>query len=83
MENQHRKITGYRDLTQGEIDLMNEVKAKGIELDALLKKIGLIDIGSPPLVRGLPREELSLTCSLRITPACAGTTCSELPKTIA
>ena len=39
MENQHRKITGYRDLTQDEIDLMNEVKAKGIELDALLKKI--------------------------------------------
>ena len=28
MENQHRKITGYRDLTQEEIDLMNEIKAE-------------------------------------------------------
>lgn len=39
MENQHRKIKGYRDLNQDEIDLMNEVKAKGLELDELLKKI--------------------------------------------
>lgn len=39
MENQHRKITGYRELSQDEIDLMNEVKAKGLELDELLKKI--------------------------------------------
>lgn len=27
MNNQHQKISGYRDLTQGEIDLMNEAKA--------------------------------------------------------
>ena len=27
MENQHQKITGYRDLSQDEIDLMNEAKA--------------------------------------------------------
>lgn len=26
MDNQHKKITGYRDLSQDEIDLMNEVK---------------------------------------------------------
>lgn len=26
MENQHQKITGYRDLTQDEIDLMNKGK---------------------------------------------------------
>ena len=39
MENQHKKITGYRDLTQQEIDLMNRIKAKGaemLELHALL-----------------------------------------------
>ena len=29
MENQHRKISGYRELSQSEIDLMNEVKALG------------------------------------------------------
>lgn len=27
MENQHKKIKGYRDLSQEEIDLMNEGKA--------------------------------------------------------
>ena len=32
MENQHRKITGYRELSQTEIDLMNRIKAKGAEL---------------------------------------------------
>lgn len=35
MENQHRKITGYRELSEGEIDLMNRIKAKGAELLAL------------------------------------------------
>ena len=28
VENQHRKITGYRELTQHEIDLMNEIMAQ-------------------------------------------------------
>lgn len=32
MENQHRKITGYRELSQEEIDLMNRIKNKGSEL---------------------------------------------------
>src|SRR5690554_6276036 len=32
MDNQHRKIKGYRELSQGEIDLMNRIKAKGAEL---------------------------------------------------
>ena len=35
MENQHRKITGYRELSAEEIDLMNRIKAKGAELLAL------------------------------------------------
>lgn len=26
MDNQHKKITGYRDLSQDEIDLMNDIK---------------------------------------------------------
>ena len=32
MENQHRKIKGYRELSQEEIDLMNHIKAKGAEM---------------------------------------------------
>jgi len=32
VENQHRKISGYRELNQEEVDLMNRIKAKGVEL---------------------------------------------------
>lgn len=38
MENQHRKITGYRDLSQTEIDLMNEIKALGTQIEAAVIK---------------------------------------------
>ena len=39
MENQHRKIKGYRELSQEEIDLMNEIKAKAEELEILVQKV--------------------------------------------
>jgi hypothetical protein len=39
MDNQHRKIAGYRELDQVEIDLMNEIKAKGAELGALIERL--------------------------------------------
>jgi len=39
MENQHRKIKGYRELSQSEIDLMNEIKTKGAELGELVGKL--------------------------------------------
>jgi anion-transporting ArsA/GET3 family ATPase len=29
MENQHRKVTGYRELDAAEIDLMNAIKRQG------------------------------------------------------
>lgn len=35
MQDQHKLIKGYRDLTQEEIDLMNRIKAFGPELDKL------------------------------------------------
>ncbi len=38
MENQHKLITGYRDLTQEEIDAMNEVKRVGKIVGRLVKK---------------------------------------------
>lgn len=45
MENQHRKIAGYRELSQQEIDAMNAVKAKaeevGLQLDALRDMPGI------------------------------------------
>lgn len=39
MENQHRQISGYRELTKAEIDLMNEVKALGPQIEAVLLKV--------------------------------------------
>ncbi len=43
MDNQHKKISGYRDLTQEEIDLMNRVKVLETELAALCKVIGAVE----------------------------------------
>jgi hypothetical protein len=42
MENQHRKITGYRELSKEEIDLMNEIKAAGVQLNELVVKLRTI-----------------------------------------
>ncbi len=39
MENQHRKISGYRELTEDEINLMNKIKARGPGLEDLIKEL--------------------------------------------
>lgn len=39
MENQHRKITGYRELSAEEIALMNEVKALSSQFGQLFEKL--------------------------------------------
>jgi hypothetical protein len=39
MDNQHRKIKGYRELSQEEIDLMNEIKEKAAEVGELCEKL--------------------------------------------
>lgn len=36
MDNQHRKIKGYRELSPEEIDLMNKIKEKGKEVGDLV-----------------------------------------------
>lgn len=41
MDNQHKIIKGYRDLSQTEIDLMNAVKAKAEEVKQLIKDVEL------------------------------------------
>ena len=61
MENQHRHIKGYKELTQDEIDLMNEIKAKGAEMEELVEKLRAMDttdkrwvsIGATDLQTGL------------------------------
>ena len=73
MDNQHRKISGYRELSQEELDLMNEIKQKGKELGELVAKlraapeldqrwvsIGATDLqtGFMALIRGVARPTL-------------------------
>jgi hypothetical protein len=61
MENQHRSIKGYRELSESEISLMNEVKQLGEELGGLiatLKQMPEIDqrwvsIGQTDLQEGI------------------------------
>lgn len=60
MDNQHRKIKGYRELNQDEVDLMNKIKEQGVALDTLceeLKQIGAdgrwLAIGRTELQQGV------------------------------
>lgn len=39
MENQHRKIKGYRELSKEEIAMINEVKEKAEELNYTLNRV--------------------------------------------
>ena len=39
MDNQHTQIKGYRDLSQEEIDLMNEAKSLAVQVGELVAKI--------------------------------------------
>ena len=39
MDNQHRKIAGYRELSQADIDMMNAIKATGPQMEELLAKV--------------------------------------------
>lgn len=39
MKDQHEKITGYRDLSQAEIDTMNRIKALANEAGALIASL--------------------------------------------
>lgn len=67
MDNQHRKIKGYRELNQDEIDLMNKIKEKGEELGQLCNELNVyhvetgshaidqkwLDIGKTELQKGI------------------------------
>ena len=39
MDNQHKKIKGYRDLSQEEIDLMNKAKALAEQVGELVEEV--------------------------------------------
>lgn len=58
---QQPKITGYRQLTEAEANLMNEIKALGVQCGALVEKLHendtldprWINIGATDLQKGL------------------------------
>ena len=46
MDNQHKQINGYRDLSQSEIDAMNAVKAEATRIGFLIEELesnGMLD----------------------------------------
>ncbi len=60
MENQHRKVKGYRELSQAEIDTMNIVKKMGIEIGEIVQMLRdseadqrWVSIGATDLQKGL------------------------------
>jgi hypothetical protein len=57
MDNQHKKITGYRDLTQSEIDGMNSIKSLEADVGNLFKQIGEIE-GVDPRLLSLAKTNL-------------------------
>ena len=56
MENQHRQITGYRDLSPAEIELMNEIKAKAEEVGALVEKLKSGSYAMDRVILGAPEQ---------------------------
>lgn len=50
MENQHRKITGYRELNESEIKLMNHCKEVGEMCGALIDSLNELDNVDPRAV---------------------------------
>lgn len=71
MDNQHRKIAGYRELTQAETDMMNTIEAMGPQLETLLTVVGkhIAECRHPALteadaladLEGRPRPDFNMT----------------------
>lgn len=71
MDNQHRKIAGYRELSQADIDMMNTIKAMGPQMEELLAKVGdhIAQCRQPALteadaladLEGRPRPDFNMT----------------------
>lgn len=51
MENQHRKITGYRELTEGEITVMNKIKEHAEAAGQLCDDLATLASKQDPVVR--------------------------------
>jgi len=61
MDNQHKKIKGYRDLSQEEINLMNKIKAKGEEVGELINEFNKMRDVDADIIGKLTNEQLAET----------------------
>ena len=57
MDNQHKLIKGYRDLTQSEIDGMNSIKSLEVDTGNLFKQVSKIE-GVDPRALALAKTKL-------------------------
>ena len=69
VDNQHREIKGYRELNEGEIALMNEIKQQGVALAQLVERLRRIapdqrwiSIGATHLQEGLMALTRGVAC---------------------
>lgn len=66
MDNQHRKIKGYRELSQEEVDLMNSIKNIGITFQDLFDELQANpDIDKRWLEIGRDKLQVGLMCLTR------------------
>lgn len=66
MEDQHKKIIGYRDLNQEEIDAINKIKETGIAIGELCKQLEKIpDVDKRWLAIGVTQLQQGLMAVTR------------------
>lgn len=65
MENQHKLISGYRDLSQEEIDLVNTIKEKGNEIGAIFDGLDAMDVDKRWLAIGRTHLQQGIMATIR------------------
>jgi hypothetical protein len=65
MDNQHRIIKGYRELSQDEIDLMNKIKVHGEQLRLLVEELRATGADTKWLGMGEEKLQIGVMCLVR------------------
>lgn len=79
MDNQHKKIKGYRDLSQQEIDLMNRIKEHAEKTASLIQQVS--DLRKSAQAHGMYGVPNARTDSLTDEQAGESMRCLALAKT--
>lgn len=65
VDNQHKKITGYRDLTEEEIAMMNSIKLHGEGLSQQIDTLYEAGLPAEWLIEGEKLLKLGIMCLVR------------------